>query len=164
MAPSRRRPYTPRMSDDPKDREAAVEAVRVRLEEATKNDPRVRFRIMVAAHVLLIVDRQIGKGEAGVDAEWARLRELVKDHPGAPELVSSLKTAVDACDASVEEKLREAPGEDEAAMRKAILTFIKAALLEKLQVGMPPSVQGAAPAPAPDGEPGPSGPGTPEVH
>jgi hypothetical protein len=114
----------------------AAETVRSRLEEATRNDPRRRFRILVAAHVLLIVDRQIGRGEGPLEAEWQRLAEMVKDHPGALELVDSLRAAVTQCEATVTSRLAEGKerGLDEAAMRAAILTFIRAAVLEKLQL------------------------------
>jgi hypothetical protein len=128
------------MSDDrtpdPPASSEAVEAVRRRLEEATRSDPRMRFRILVAAHVLLIVDRQIGRGEGPLEAEWKQLADTVLDHPGAPELVASLRAAVSQCEATVREKLAEAKenGVDEAALRQAVLSFIRAALLEKLQL------------------------------
>ena len=126
------------MSDasDPPAPPEDVEAVRVRLEEATRHDPRMRFRILVAAHVLLIVDRQIGRGEGPLESEWERLADMVKDHPGAPELVASLRSAVASCEVTLVDRLAEAhqAGLDEAAMRRAILSFIRAALLEKLQL------------------------------
>lgn len=124
------------MSDDEKTGppEDAVEAVRTRLENATRKDPRLRFRILVAAHVLLIVDRQIGRGEGPLEAEWQRLADMVKEHAGAPELVASLRTAVSQCEATIAAKLAAEGGGDEAMIRKAILAFIRAALLEKLQL------------------------------
>ena len=129
------------MSDrpDPPDAPAptdSVEAVRARLEEATRDDPRKRFRILVAAHVLLIVDRQIGRGEGPLESEWERLGAMVQDQPGAPELVESLRAAVSSCEAMLTQRLAEAQqaGLDEPAMREAVLSFIRTALLEKLQV------------------------------
>ena len=126
------------MSDsaDPPAPADEVEQVRARLDEATRHDPRMRFRILVAAHVLLIVDRQIGRGEGSLESEWERLADMVQSHPGAPELVASLRSAVASCEATLMERLGEAKqaGLDEAAMRKAILSFIRAALLEKLQL------------------------------
>ena len=125
--------------NDPSDPPAPpddVEAVRARLEEATRHDPRMRFRILVAAHVLLIVDRQIGRGEGPLESEWKRLGDMVTDQPGAKELVASLRSGVASCEATLVERLAEAQaaGLDEAAMRGAILSFIRAALLEKLQL------------------------------
>ena len=129
------------MSEDEKAPEPPAEpdevlSVQARLEQATRNDPRLRFRILVAAHVLLIVDRQIGRGEGPLESEWQRLASMVEDQPGAPELVASLRGAVSQCEATITEKLGEAKesGLDEAAMRQAILGFIRAALLEKLQL------------------------------
>jgi hypothetical protein len=60
----------------------------------------------------------------------------VHDHPGASELVTSLRAAVLQCEATVREKLAETKenGVDEAALRQAILSFIRAALLQKLQL------------------------------
>ena len=115
----------------------AVEAVRARLEKATRHDPRMRFRILVAAHVLLIVDRQIGRGEGPLEAEWQRLADMVKDHPEALALVDSLRAAVAQCEATIEEKRaagKDQGGGDEATSRKVVLAFIRAALLEKLQL------------------------------
>ncbi len=113
------------------------ETVHARLEAATRNDPQLRFRILVAAHMLLIVDRQIGRGQGAQEAQWERLAELVGDDASDGDLVSSLRTAVDQCETSLANKRAEGPqGEaEEAELRQSLQAFIRAAVLEKLQLG-----------------------------
>lgn len=93
---------------------------------------KIRTRTAVAVSVIALVDRQIGQGEAGLDEEWQKLRQIAQDQPKALQLVDTLKVAIDNYDQEIRTKSAEAEA-DEAAMRRAANGVIRSAIMAKLK-------------------------------
>lgn len=124
---------------DEETRARIVKAARAKLAEKllpALADPRNRLRTVVAMKVLSIVDREIGRGEPRVEAEWQKLKESVASHEGAGELVSSLESAVRSYADELQSKI--AAGEvEEAPARASAVKVIRLALLRKIQLTGP---------------------------
>ena len=93
---------------------------------------KIRTRTAVAVAIMALVDRQIGRGEGKLDAEWDRLRDMTKDQPKALNLVETLKVAIDKYDEELRTKSTEAEA-DEPAMRQAATGVIRGAIMAKLK-------------------------------
>ena len=93
---------------------------------------KIRTRTAVAVNVIALVDRQIGKGEEQLEAEWEKLRQIAHDQPKALKLVEDLRAAIYKYDDEIRTKSREAEA-DEPAMRQAANGVIRGAIMAKLK-------------------------------
>lgn len=114
------------------DRPNAVEliaAVRHFLEHEilpVQDEQRVRFRTLVAANALAIVERELAVGSGPVEHERERLRLLVgSDHGEVPELRKELARRIRKGDA------------DHGAWRHAVFTATLATVQAKLAIANP---------------------------
>lgn len=117
---------------DPKAR--LTEAIRERLEKELipkLEKSKVRSRTVVGMNVLAIAEKQIGKGEPADPAEWARLRNLVKEQPEALTMVDAFEEAVTKVEAEIAEKVRDAEA-DEGKLRKGMMEIIRVVVLKKI--------------------------------
>ena len=101
------------------------------------SDPRLRFRVLIAANVLGIVARELRVGEAPLLAEWQRLIALLDveaDDP--PARATQLRNSV----ATMNEELcaRIRAGEADAGeWRSEVLNHVEQTVIDKLQVANP---------------------------
>jgi hypothetical protein len=93
---------------------------------------KIQMRTVVAVNVIALVDRQIGKGEGPLEAEWEKLRVLVQDRPKAVKLITDLQAAMLKYDEELRASLEQAEA-DEEAMRKAANGIIRSAVMAKLK-------------------------------
>lgn len=98
-------------------------------------EPRLRFRTLVAAYVLSVVERELLRGEAPLREAWGRLQAVLgrsDPPPATPELTASVL--------AFEQELcaRIRAGEaDAGAFREAVIAHVRASLREKLAVASP---------------------------
>lgn len=93
---------------------------------------KIKTRTVIAVNVIALVDRQIGKAEGPLEAEWEKLRGYVQDQPKAVKLVADLQAAVLKYDEELRNKTDDAEA-DEDAMRKAANGIIRSAVMAKLK-------------------------------
>jgi hypothetical protein len=98
----------------------------------TLNDPRQKFRALVAANVLQIVAREMELGDALMRAEWHRLNALMGDDaPG-----ENYAQEVDVMNRALCVRIRA--GEvDGGKIHQDIVAHVKQTVMEKLQVANP---------------------------
>ena len=124
------------------DRPSAVElleAARRHLSEEVApalNEPRLRFRTLVAANVLAIVGRELTLTESQAAAEWQRLAHLLNrqhDQPVSPRRQAEELAAMnrELC------RQIEAGRFDDANQWQALLTHCRQTAEEKLAVANP---------------------------
>lgn len=122
------------MQDRPTSREL-VEAVAQFLDREiapTLNDPRLKFRALVAANVLNIVARELQQGDALLRAEWHRLDALMGDDaPG-----ENFEQEVDVMTRALCVRLRAGEA-DEGEFHDRVFAHVKQTVIEKLQVANP---------------------------
>jgi hypothetical protein len=99
-------------------------------------DPRLRFRTLVAAHVLAVAERELARGEEPLRAEWARLQALLGRADGPPATAAELGAAVRACEEELCRRIRAGEA-DGGSFRAAVLHHVRESLLEKLRVASP---------------------------
>ena len=98
----------------------------------TLNDPRQKFRALVAANVLQIVSRELQMGNDLTKAEWHRLNALMgEDAPG-----QDLHTEIDVMTRALCVKIR-AGDADSGAFHDAVAAHVRQTVMEKLQVSNP---------------------------
>lgn len=98
----------------------------------TLNDPRQKFRALVAANVLQIVSREMRMGDALTQTEWHRLNALMgEDAPG-----QDLRAEIDVMTRALCVKIR-AGDADSGTFHDAAVAHIRQTVTEKLQVSNP---------------------------
>lgn len=126
-------PWKNNMQDQPTDRELITAVAHFLQTEIASNvtDHRLKFRALVAANVLTIVERELEMGETLLRAERARLLKLLD------------VTASDDVYADVEHMTRElarrirAGQADDGPFHDAVFAHVKQTVIEKLQVANP---------------------------
>jgi hypothetical protein len=116
-----------------------IEAARHHLAEEVApalNEPRLRFRTLVAANVLAIAGRELSLGEAQAAAEWERLARLLgrkDERPASPRQQASEIAAMnrELC------RQIESGHFDETAAWQALLGHCRQTAEEKLAVANP---------------------------
>lgn len=106
--------------------------------------PRLRFRTLVAAHVLGIVERELARGEAPLRDEWARLQALLGQTDAAPASAAELADSVSRGEEELCARIRAGQA-DAGPFREAVIAHVLATLEEKLRVASP-GLQGSAAA------------------
>ena len=129
------------------DRPAATEllaAVRQFLRDEVApalGDPRLRFRALIAANVVGIVERELAGEEGRLLAEWERLGALlgVGISPTvelSPATLDELRAAIDARKRELCERI-QAGEADEGPWRREVLAYARWSVEEKLRVANP---------------------------
>ena len=117
---------------DPKAR--LTEAIRERLEKELipkLEKSKVRSRTVVGMNVLAIAEKQVGKGQPADPAEWARLRNFVKEQPEVLTMVDAFEEAITKVEDEIAVKVRDAEA-DEGKLRKGMMEIIRAVVLKKI--------------------------------
>lgn len=103
----------------------------------TVSDPRLRFRVLIAANVLGIVARELGAGEGPLVTEWQRLVTLLDEDAGQPPArAEQLRTSVTALNAELCARIRAGEA-DAGEWRSAVLDHVEQTVIEKLHVANP---------------------------
>jgi Domain of unknown function (DUF6285) len=98
----------------------------------TMNDPRMKFRALVAATVLHIVMRELEMGDELVTAEWHRLDALMGDDAPGENLTDEVAVMTGALCA----RIRQGQA-DEGTFHDAVLAHVEQTVVEKLRVANP---------------------------
>jgi len=107
----------------------------------TLGDPRQRFRALIAANVLGIVERELAGEEERLRAEWVRLGALLGDdgqigEGTAPATTQDLRAGVDARKRELCGRIRAGEADD-GPWRGEVLAYARWAVEEKLRVSNP---------------------------
>ena len=92
---------------------------------------KVRSRTVVGMNVLAIAEKQVGKGQPADPAEWARLRNFVKEQPEVLTMVDAFEEAISKVEAEIADKVRDAEA-DEGKLRKGMMEIIRVVVLKKI--------------------------------
>jgi hypothetical protein len=100
-------------------------------------DPRLRYRLLIAANVLKIVRRELAVGDSSLRDEWGRLA-LLLDRPEAvpPAAPAELRAALEALNRELCARIRAGEA-DQGPWGEAVLAHTQAAIIEKLRVANP---------------------------
>lgn len=100
------------------------------------SDPRLRFRVLIAANLMAIVTRELRAGDAPLREEWGNLAALL-GHEGSPPADSAaLRAAIDALSRELCARIR-AGDADNGPFAAATLAYAEAALVARLQIANP---------------------------
>lgn len=125
------------MHDRPTDAEL-IAAAREHLEREVipiLADPRLRFRTLVAAHVLAVVERERQRGEPPLREEHTRLLALLGRRETEP-VSSELPGAIHRLEEELCTRIRAGEA-DRGSFREAVISHVRATLEEKLCVWNP---------------------------
>ena len=124
------------------DRPSAVElvaAARMHLEKEVLPAlaaPRLRFQTLVAANVLLMVERELALAESQLEAEWERLNALERSGPARPSSLEARREALAARRRALCERIRR--GElDKGEAQRALFQHLRRTVEDKLRVANP---------------------------
>jgi hypothetical protein len=124
------------------DRPTATEllaAARAFLREAlapTLTDHQLRFRTLIAANVLAIVEREMADEETRLLAEWRRLADLLGTSSPPPTSVAALRQEIDARRRDLCARIRIGEA-DAGPWAAAVWAYARWAVEEKLRVANP---------------------------
>lgn len=96
------------------------------------NDPRLKFRALVAANVLGIVSRELEAGEEQMRAEWHRLNALM----GGDAPAEDVRDEVDVMTRALCVRIREGKA-DRGELHDAVFAHVERTVIEKLQIANP---------------------------
>jgi hypothetical protein len=102
-----------------------------------------KFHARVAANVMAIAGRELELGPAQVEAEWARLADLLGPVPMPPS-AAALRQAVRQSTEALCERIRQGDA-DEGPFRAAVLAHVRATVREKLAIANPKLLAAEAP-------------------
>jgi Domain of unknown function (DUF6285) len=121
---------------DPPDKETLLDAVALFLVGELKGavaDPKLGFRVLIAAHLTASVAAELRADEAQDAAELARLRALLPDAPGEP--AANCRSEIRRLNGELAARLRD--GRLEGGRWQAALEHLQQTLAEKLRVVSP---------------------------
>lgn len=98
----------------------------------TLNDPRLKFRALVAANVLRIVARELEMSDAQLRAERARLNELLNENASG----EITRADVENLTRALARKIRAGEA-DKGSFHDAAFAHVEQTVIEKLQVANP---------------------------
>lgn len=96
------------------------------------NDPRLKFRVLVAANVLAIVSLELVSGDALLQAEWHRLNALMGDDAPGEDIAQEVEVMTRALCAQI-----RAGDADAGEFHEAVVAHTRQTVVEKLQVSNP---------------------------
>src|SRR5436190_23021928 len=111
----------------------------------TLGDHRQKFRTLIAANVLGVVERELAGEEERLRAEWTRLGALLGGDAGAPDgapagTLDELRAAIDARKRALCARI-QAGEADDGPWRLDVLAYARWAVEEKLRVANPRYLQ-----------------------
>ena len=107
----------------------------------TLGDPRLRFRALIAANVLGIVERELAGEEERLRAEWDRLGALLggawqMGEGTAPATLDELRAGIVARKRELCGRIQAGEADDDPS-RREVLAYARWAVEEKLRVSNP---------------------------
>lgn len=138
------------------DRPTALEllaAVREFLQQEvvpTLTEHRLKFRTLIAANVLSVVERELAGEEARLRAEWRRLGVLLgeaRPDQEPPATLDALRAEIDEWKRTLRARIRAGEA-DQGPWREDVLAYTRWAVEEKLRVANPRYLQRRAETPA----------------
>jgi hypothetical protein len=103
----------------------------------TLGDHRLKFRTLIAANVLAVVERELEGEEAQLREEWHRLMELVSGSSAErPDDLPALRTAVEEVERVLCARIRAGEA-DVGLWGQAVRAFARWSVEEKLRVSNP---------------------------
>jgi hypothetical protein len=107
----------------------------------TVTNPRLRFRVLIAANLMAIVTRELDAGDTPIRAEWQRLATLLdKTASEAPANAEDMRSAVEALERELCARIR-AGDADTGPWRAAVVSHVQATVIDKLRVANPRFLQ-----------------------
>lgn len=98
----------------------------------TLNDPRLKFRALVAANVLQIVAREMELGDELMRAEWHRLDALMGDDAPGENFAQEINMMTRALCVRI-----RAGDADAGEFHKRVFAHVEQTVMEKLQIANP---------------------------
>ncbi len=130
------------MQDGPSDRDligAVVQFINEELLPLTADNPRLRFRSLIAVNVLNIVARELTESEPLLRAEWSRLVELLEQpYLELPGQSQQLRQAIEGFNRELCHSLRhDDPRLDNPQWQAQLTEHLQTTVREKLQIANP---------------------------
>jgi hypothetical protein len=108
----------------------------------TLTNARLRYQMLVAVHVLNVVERELSCEEEYLRAEWQMLSEVLGEKAPAPETFCGLREAVHSGNVNLCTRIRE--GEfDEPARFRAVLQLVRQEVERKAELNRPRARSGS---------------------
>lgn len=120
-----------------------TEAVALFLSEElapTVTDPRLRFRVLIAANLMQIVTRELAAGDGPLREEQARLLTLLGRDDAAPPAEGDLHQSVDTLGRELCARIRSGEADD-GPWHALVAAYAEASLIEKLRIANPKFLQ-----------------------
>ena len=102
----------------------------------TLTDQRQKFRALIAANVLGVVERELAAGDVPLREEWRRLCTLLHLNEAPPEALHELRTAVEAGTAELCRRIRAGEA-DAGTWHDEVYAFTRWTVEQKLRVSNP---------------------------
>jgi hypothetical protein len=102
----------------------------------TVSDPRLRFRVLIAANLMQIVTRELLAGDAPLIEEHARLVELLGKREEAPANSAELRTSIDRLARELRSRIRQGEADD-GPWHALVAAYAEESLVEKLRIANP---------------------------
>jgi hypothetical protein len=100
------------------------------------NDPRLRFRTLIAANVVAVVERELAGEADRLAEEWRRLAALDGDETAPPPVLDDLRAGIDARRRDLCRRI-QAGEADAEPWRTAVWSYARWSVEEKLRVANP---------------------------
>jgi hypothetical protein len=99
-------------------------------------DPRLRFRVLIAANLMSIVTRELRAGDAPLRAEWRALAPLLGRGGPAPDDHAALREQLDALGRELCARIRRGEA-DAGPWADAVGAYAAAAVAARLEIANP---------------------------
>jgi hypothetical protein len=102
----------------------------------TITDHRLKFRSLIAANVLAIVNRELATGDSLLRTEWQRLAVLTNEPDAAPANSNALREGLQRRSQDLCKRIRAGEADD-GPWAEAVFAHAQATVIEKLQIANP---------------------------
>ncbi|MCU0493223.1 MAG: DUF6285 domain-containing protein [Chloroflexaceae bacterium] len=102
----------------------------------TLADPRMRFRVLIAANLMSMVTRELQAGDEALWAEWRQLATLLGETGEPPTHADELRETVAHMSQALCVRIRAGEA-DAGPWRAAVLAYTLASVQEKLNIANP---------------------------
>ena len=116
-----------------------LEAVRELLTDdliPTIQDGGLRFKALIAANILAIGERELASGEAAMDAELARLHNLLATDDEPPTRLYDKRAAILSANRHLAQRIRSGEA-DEGMVGAEVRNHVRQTLIDQLRVANP---------------------------
>lgn len=106
----------------------------------TVTDPRLRFRVLIAANLMQIVTRELSAGDGPLRDEQARLLALLDRDASELPSTDDLRQSIDALGRELCARIRAGEA-DEGSWHTLVAAYAEISLVEKLRIANPKFLQ-----------------------